>query len=54
MPTVVSSGNVMHIRFMTDSGNCNIEGNEDPGELSGYSTWSWLWSWSCPLSWLWL
>eukprot|EP01052_Picozoa_sp_SAG31_P026202 SAG31_NODE_2357_length_5874_cov_4.759827_5_plen_80_part_00 len=30
MPTAVSSGNSMHIRFMTDTGNCNIEGSEDP------------------------
>ena len=41
MPTVVSSGNTMHIRFMTDSGNCNIEGDEDPGFFAQWVRLDW-------------
>jgi hypothetical protein len=31
MPSVVSNGQDMHIVFLTDTHNCNIDSAEDPG-----------------------
>jgi hypothetical protein len=37
LPSVVSSGNELHIRFITDTHNCGIDASEDPGWLGVFS-----------------
>ena len=36
LPSVVSSGNSLHVRFKTDHHNCGIDGSEDPGWIANW------------------
>jgi len=36
LPSVVSSGNSLHVRFKTDHHNCGIDGTEDPGWIANW------------------
>jgi hypothetical protein len=36
LPTIVSSGQDLHIRFKTDTHNCGIDSSEDPGWLASW------------------
>ena len=36
LPSVVSSGNELHVRFITDTHNCGIDSSEDPGWIADW------------------
>lgn len=38
LPSIVTSGSQLHIRFLTDTHNCGIDASEDPGWLAGKYT----------------